>query len=1027
MDTCRRLVLPYGERTPAGTNMPLFLILVPEATPPVAQGDPDLTLHRWTRLVAFAWAVAASAPGSAAAQAFPPPPAPDVADSVRRVLQGMKSAERGPYERIRWFCNDGTAQPPTAGACSQRGGGVQHAEPNAGTRWLAGQDYHVGTILQALDYPAFADDANAGYRLRELVLERFLVDVDDGWVMRRARYYRGARQIEDEERAGRALLERRFEDGAWLRPNYLLATRLAASVPHSSLGDGQTMDRIRAVSTQIAQADPAFQPIRVKIHSMPSQGDIGSVERYLARGGHAREVQTNLTRLRDDLRVQYDPERALASLGAYQSRVGRGDLGDGIAALRTALDGGDVQRSFREIVRLAPQVRERAETASNGSLAVDLVDLGLSLQERAYVLADRLEVDFPPQSRAEAVTRLGRYVTLAYAAGYLSLREHDALQTEVASLASLGRTTAAEYKASLAYLARSLDWARGTVRGTFAPVLDRYAAVDGAALGFYDATLRGSVMLPLSGVLDDLQKDADQTLGATHSLFGVTEASGLRGLNPGVAVGPLDVLEPGHHEEVQANTIYLLPETPPELKPVAGVLTFDEGNLLSHVQLLARNLGIPNAAVSPRHEPRLRAARGQDVFYAVTPMGRVIVKSPDDLDDAEQMLVDDGDAAPNVRHRLDTSRLRLDVRKPIPLSRLRSTDSGVLVGPKAANLGQLAADFPGRVSSAVALPFGMFVEHASRPYGGSRGTVLDELQTAAGRASAMRLQGRSEDEIDAMMLERLSWVRLAIERLEWLPEQRRLVEEAVGEMLEGDIARGVFVRSDTNVEDLPQFSGAGLNLTVPHQTSMDQILASIKRVWTSPFGERAYLWRRQILEEQGEVYPSVLVQQTVPSAKSGVLITAGLEDGGPDDLTVVAAEGVGGAVEGEDAETLLLGPGGQVRLLSQTKNPRRRQIVPGGTRWMAASRPDVLLMPGELAQLRSVVEEWEAKMAGTPDRETTWDIEFGFLDGRLWLFQIRPFIRFRNSEVYQALEALDAVALGNANRPVDLSAPMEGS
>lgn len=1006
--------------------MPLFLS--PRPLLSVApRGFSDLISLRCFRIAALAYILVASVPRLLAAQAFPPPPSPAVADSVRLTLEAFKVAERGPYERIRWFCNDGTVQPPAAGACSQRGGGVQHAEPNARALWLAARSYNVGTILQALPYDQFADEPNAGYRLRELVLERFLVEVDDGWIMRRARYYRGARQIEDEERAGRALLERRFADGPWLRRNYLLAARLAASVPHVSLGDGQTMDRIRAVSTQIAQADPAFQPIRVKIHSMPSQTDIAAVENYLARGSHPAGVRSDLTRLRDDLRAQYDPQRALASLAAYQRRVGPGELGDGIAALRTALDGGDADAAFQAIVSLAPLVRQRAETATDGSIAVDLVDLGLSLQERAYVLADRLESESPPTTRSEALARLGRYVTLAYAAGYLSRREHDALREVEIDLASRRATTASDYKASLAYLARSLDWARGTVRGIFAPVLDRYATVDDAALTFYDATLRGSVVLPLSRVLDDLQRDADHTLGATHSLFGITEASGLRGLNPGVALGPLDVLEPGHHEDVESRTIYLLPETPPELKPVAGVLTFDEGNLLSHVQLLARNLGIPNAAVAPNHEARLRAARGQEVFYAVTPMGRVIVKDPNELDETERLLVVDESQAPVERHRLDTSRLRLDVREPIPLGRLRSTDSGVLVGPKAANLGQLAADFPGRVSAAVALPFGMFVEHANRPYGGSRGTVLEELRTAAGRAAAMRLQGRSEDEIDAMMMERLAWARLAIERLEWLPEQRRGVEEAVTSMLGGDLSRGVFIRSDTNVEDLPQFSGAGLNLTVPHQTTMDQILASIKRVWTSPFSERAYLWRRQILEEQGEVYPSVLVQETVPSAKSGVLITAGLEEGGPDDLTVVAAEGVGGAVEGEDAETLLLHPDGRMRLLSQTKNPRRRVIVPGGTRWMAASRPDTLLAPTEVAQLRAVVEEWETKMSATPERETIWDIEFGFLDGRLWLFQIRPFIRFRNSDTYQALEALDAVALRNADRPVVLLAPLEGS
>ena len=43
------------------------------------------------------------------------------------------------------------------------------------------------------------------------------------------------------------------------------------------------------------------------------------------------------------------------------------------------------------------------------------------------------------------------------------------------------------------------------------------------------------------------------------------------------------------------------------MKPVAGIASVSEGNLVSHVQLLARNLGIPNAVLSPR---ALRGARG---------------------------------------------------------------------------------------------------------------------------------------------------------------------------------------------------------------------------------------------------------------------------------------------------------------------------------------------------------------------------------------------------------------------------------
>jgi len=976
-----------------------------------------------TRTRATLLCILGSGSFSLAAQtpSFPPPPTAQEIAEVGAAIDAMKANERGPFLRIRWFCADGTVQEPQGTPCAERGGGVQHAERSPAAHRLEGFGYDVGTILQATDYDAFADEARGGYRLLELVLQDYLGGVDDGWVMRRARYYRGALQIEDEERAGRALLERRLADNDWTATHAALAYRLVASVPHTRFGTEGTTDRIRALATEIADADPDFARLRVRIHSTPSSADLDAVQAYLA--GAPEPVRPQLEELRDALHDRYDPERALASIDAYRSRLP--GLASELEAVRVALSAGDDVELFRCLSDLSPRVRELAERARSGARALDLMDLQAALQERAFVVAQGMEIG-DASSRLDALELYGRFLDLAYGSGYLSGRERGSLRAELERLGGLESLPALEYKASLGYLARGLDWVRAGLRGTVGPVVERYTPVEPKAAGLVDALMRGSVLLPASRTLDRLQSDADAAVGASHEVLGMPIGHGARGLNPGVALGPLRVL--AHRDDpVDARTIYVLPETPPELKPVAGVLTLDEGNLLSHVQLLARNLGIPNASVSPTLLPRLREAEGSEVFYAVTPLGRVLLKRPEELTAAERSLVDAGQQGVVERYHLDTSRLRLDVTAPIPLAALRAEQSGVVVGPKAANLGQLAADFPGRVSRGVALPFGMFVRHASRSFEGSPGTVLEELRGAYARAAEMRAAGTHGSEVDAFMLERLTWVRRAIEGLDWVPEVRAQIVEALQETLGGDVSRGVFVRSDTNVEDLPQFSGAGLNLTVAHQTSVEDVLASIKRVWTSPFSERAYLWRSQILEEQGEVYPSVLLLESVPSAKSGVLITSGLQEGGPEDITVVTAEGVGGAVEGEDAETLVVGPDGSVRLLSQAKASRRRELTHGGTRWVVAERPDTLLQPDELEQLRTVVATWSGKLAGTPDEHRTWDMEFGFVDGRLWLFQIRPFIRFRNSDVYDRLHALDARARENAERSVVLGRPMVAS
>ena len=63
-------------------------------------------------------------------------------------------------------------------------------------------------------------------------------------------------------------------------------------------------------------------------------------------------------------------------------------------------------------------------------------------------------------------------------------------------------------------------------------------------------------------------------------------------------------------EDIVRTDIVLLAQTSSELPPVAGVLTRGGGNLLSHVQLLARNFGIPNIAMGDGEAGRVAELDG---------------------------------------------------------------------------------------------------------------------------------------------------------------------------------------------------------------------------------------------------------------------------------------------------------------------------------------------------------------------------------------------------------------------------------
>ena len=77
------------------------------------------------------------------------------------------------------------------------------------------------------------------------------------------------------------------------------------------------------------------------------------------------------------------------------------------------------------------------------------------------------------------------------------------------------------------------------------------------------------------------------------------------------------------------------------------------------------------------------------------------------------------------------------------------------------------------------------------------------------------------------------------------PDFRRRLREAMDrEFGPRASSGGVFVRSDTNVEDLPGFTGAGINLTLPNVVGFENVMKALGEVWASPFSPRSFAWRR---------------------------------------------------------------------------------------------------------------------------------------------------------------------------------------
>jgi rifampicin phosphotransferase len=479
-------------------------------------------------------------------------------------------------------------------------------------------------------------------------------------------------------------------------------------------------------------------------------------------------------------------------------------------------------------------------------------------------------------------------------------------------------------------------------------------------------------------------------------------------------------------QHLDRNAIYVLPATTAELPPVAGILTTGRGNALSHVQLLARNLGIPNVGVDKRLMPYIQHHEGHPVILAVSPRGVVQLVRDDAQWDA---VFGSATMAEEVVIRPDLTKLDLNERGFIPLENLRARDAGRIVGPKAANLGELKAHFPEAVTEGVAIPFGHFRALLEQPMEPGGPSAMEWMVAQYARIRSLTADSAARDQAVQAFLERIQdWIMKADPGDEFRVRLRAAMEKAFGP----DGTYGVFVRSDTNVEDLPGFTGAGLNLTVPNVVGVDNVLAAISRVWASPFTERAYLWRQSHMDHPEHVYVSILLLKSVPVEKSGVMITADLDSGNHDWLSIAVNEGVGGAVSGQSAEELRVDvQTGRVRLLSQAAEPFKNVLLPGGgMAKLPASGTQAVLTEPEIEQLiafsRALPERFP-KLQDAEGRGVPADVEFGFLQGRMALFQIRPFLESIRARTNRYLLSLDEPFSREQYRIIDLDEVPKGA
>ena len=430
-------------------------------------------------------------------------------------------------------------------------------------------------------------------------------------------------------------------------------------------------------------------------------------------------------------------------------------------------------------------------------------------------------------------------------------------------------------------------------------------------------------------------------------------------LNQGKAIGTLRVITKGDDlYNVGADDIIILKEVPLELPPVAGIISEKPSTALSHVNVLARGWGIPNIYLKDA-EKILAPYIGRRIEFEATAKQYRIVQTNRNT---TSKSFSDGLTLPQP----DVSDYGLRA-----LSNLRRDDSRYC-GSKAANLGHIRAHIKGsNVPDGFCIPFAYYQAMMDRL--GINATTLAQIETQSDgdnrkrRTALLTLQKKITDaEIPSEWKHR------------WAEQWRNQLN-----------SKGVFVRSSSNSEDLPNFSGAGLYTTVPNVTDENALAEAVKQSWASVFN---YSEARRIAGlPHDSVKMSVFVQQSINADLSGVLVTINPYDIAQKNSSYIAAKrGLGiRVVEGKRvAEQVVYNRrNDSVQRLSSSNETTALQLDKnGGVREVPITSGNVMNQE-QIRRLDQTGQQIKQLFANGEQ-----DIEWAFDNGKLVILQARPYL-----------------------------------
>ncbi len=483
----------------------------------------------------------------------------------------------------------------------------------------------------------------------------------------------------------------------------------------------------------------------------------------------------------------------------------------------------------------------------------------------------------------------------------------------------------------------------------------------------------------------------------------IYKAVGYQPFHKGTAIGTLRIVPAGasHDSLVFApDEIVILPEPLPDITPVAGIVSQSFSTPLSHVNLRAGAWGIPNIGLRDAARTYASLAGKTVYFEAGDTSATMRAATPAEIEASRKRK--------RTLTAVQVPRANLAATALTPLDGLRAADASAY-GSKAANLGEIVAGkLPGvAVPPGFGIPISYYAAHVHAA--GIDAHIEAMLTDPKFRGSLgerkLALARIRQEIVDAPLAPAfVTALGAAHQKLTrpTSPTSPTSIADAgpgfdasfadAGQSSGSEV--GVFVRSSTNAEDLPGFSGAGLYDTVPNARGAAAVAQAVKKVWASVWNLAAYEERELYRIDHRQVYGAVLVQIGIDGTAAGVLVTAHPTDPGDHNpFTINAKSGLGiRVVDGKKLPEILLynvfNKG--LRVISRSDENTLLTFDPdGGVRETPnPMKGKPVLTNARVARLADAAQ----KIRGLFPRDRPLDIEWVMRGEELFIVQSRPYM-----------------------------------